>query len=166
MLNNTIDDCVKFFTTNFLNIMQANIPNKIMTFDDRDAPWITPPLKNLLRKDRKIYAEWTKNGRNPSDLNRIKQQQIKTQKAIQEAKDLYFADLSDKLCNPTTGQKTFWSAYKRLSNKKKITNTPPPCLTMGPMFLILRTRLTFLITILLCNASLLIYPLHYPPSPF
>ena len=126
MLNNTLDDCVKFFTTNFLNIMQANIPNKIATFDDRDAPWVTPPLKNLLRKDRKIYSDWTKNSRNPTDLDRIKQHQLKTQKAIQEAKDHYFADLSDKLCNPTTGQKTFWSAYKRLSNKKKITNTPPP----------------------------------------
>ena len=35
------------------------------------------------------------------------------------------ANLSDKLCNPTTGQKTFWSAYNRLSNKKKVTNIPP-----------------------------------------
>ena len=36
-----------------------------------------------------------------------------------DAKSRFLDNLSKKICNPTTGQKTFWSAYKRLSNKKK-----------------------------------------------
>jgi hypothetical protein len=42
-----------------------------------------------------------------------------------DAKSRFVENLSKKICNPSTGQKTFWSAYKRLSNKKKITNIPP-----------------------------------------
>ena len=33
--------------------------------------------------------------------------------------------LSKKLCDPKTGQKQFWGAYKRIVNKKKNTNIPP-----------------------------------------
>ena len=49
----------------------------------------------------------------------------KLKKAILDAKSRFLENLSNKICNPTTGRKTFWSAYKRLSNKKKITNIPP-----------------------------------------
>ena len=124
-VNLTLDEMVNIFTETFLNIMSSNIPNKIVTFDDRDAPWVTPSLKNLLSKDRKIYAEWNKNGRFPAQYVRVKNHQEKTKKAILDGKKNYLNKLSEKICNPTTGQKTFWSAYKRLSNKKKVTNIPP-----------------------------------------
>ena len=123
--NQPLDDIVKIFTEIFLSIMSSNIPNKIVTFDDKDAPWVTPTLKNLLRKDRKTYSDWNKNGRIQLRYERVKQHQEKTKKAIVDAKNRYLDNLSKKICNPTTGQKTFWSAYKRLSNKKKITNIPP-----------------------------------------
>ena len=116
---------VNIFTENFLHIINSNIPNKTITIDDGDAPWVTPPLKNLLHKDRKIYSNWNKNGRAPDCYARVKLHQEKTKKAILEAKSRYLDNLSNKICNPTTGRKTFWSAYKRLSNKKKVTNIPP-----------------------------------------
>ena len=123
--NRSLDDIVKIFTDKFLNIINSNTPNKIVTFDDGDAPWVTPPLKNLLHKDRKIFSAWSKNGRIPDLYERVKQHQKKTKSAIVAAKSRYLENLSKKICNPSTGQKTFWSAYKRLSNKKKITNIPP-----------------------------------------
>ena len=125
LANRPLDDAIKIFTDTFLNIMGSNIPNKIVTFDDRDAPWVTNTLKNLLRKDRKIYSDWNKNGRNQMCYARVKQHQEKSKNAIENAKRRYLENLSNKLCNPSTGAKTFWSAYKRLSNKKKITNIPP-----------------------------------------
>ena len=118
--NTSLDETVGIFTNTFLNIMNSNIPNKIVTFDDRDAPWVTPTLKNLLRKDRNIYSDWNRNGRIPIRYASVKQHQEKTKKAIIEAKSRFLENLSNKICNPSTGQKTFWSAYKRLSNKKKI----------------------------------------------
>ena len=117
--NRPLDEMVKIFTDNFLHIINSNIPNKIVTFDDGDAPWVTPPLKNLLHKDRKIYSNWNKNGRAPDRYARVKLHQEKTKKAILDAKSRFLENLSNKICNPTTGRKTFWSAYKRLSNKKK-----------------------------------------------
>ena len=42
--NKALDDMVNIFTQNFLTIINSNIPNKIVTFDDGDAPWVTPPL--------------------------------------------------------------------------------------------------------------------------
>ena len=123
--NRPLDEMVNIFTDTFLNIISSNIPNKIITVDDRHAPWVTPNLKNLLRKNRKIYSDWNKNGRNQSCYIRVKQHQEKAKNAIVDAKNRFYDNLSKKICDPTTGQKTFWSAYKRLSNKKKITNIPP-----------------------------------------
>ena len=123
--NRPLNDMVSIFTDNFLHIINSNIPNRIVTFDDGDAPWVTPPLKYLLHKDRKIYSKWNKNGRVRDHYARVKLHQEKTKKAIVDAKSRFLDNLSNKICNPSTGQKTFWSAYKRLSNKKKITNIPP-----------------------------------------
>ena len=82
ILNNwSLDDAVKIFTDTFLSIMNSNIPNKIATFDGRYAPWITPSLKNLLCKDRRIFSNWKKH-MIPADYARIKQHQEKAKKAI------------------------------------------------------------------------------------
>ena len=86
LANRCLDEAVKIFTDTFLFIMNSNIPNKIVTFDDRDAPWVTPPLKNLLRKDRKVFSDWKKN-MIPSHYARVKQHQDKTKKAIIDAKN-------------------------------------------------------------------------------
>ena len=68
---------------------------------------------------------WVKNGRNPLNRDKVKKIQLDTNRKINEATNNYINNLSKKLCNPTTGHKSFWSANKRLSNKKKITNIPP-----------------------------------------
>ena len=123
--NKCPDEMVKMFSEFFLNLMEANIPNKVITVNDEDAPWVTPEVKNILRKNRKVYNEWVKKGRDPLTREKIKCIQLKTNHEINEAKNIYMETLSKKICDPLTGQKTFWSAYKRLSNKKNITNIPP-----------------------------------------
>ena len=40
-LNMSLDDTVKSFTDIFLSIITKNIPNKIVTINDKDAPWIS-----------------------------------------------------------------------------------------------------------------------------
>ena len=44
---------------------------------------------------------------------------------ISEAKNSYFKKLGNSLSDSSTGEKHFWSAFKKLSNKKKTTNIPP-----------------------------------------
>ena len=48
-----------------------------------------------------------------------------TNKLIRDAKLSYCEKLGNTLSDPSTGQKTFWTAFKWLSNKKKISNIPP-----------------------------------------
>ena len=119
------DDSVKIFSENILQIMENHIPNKVIKVDEADAPWITQPLKNLIKKGNTIHRNSVSNPNNPLAKEKDKRFRIKTGKAISEAKAEYIDTLSKKICDPSSGQKTFWSAYKRLSNKKKITNIPP-----------------------------------------
>ena len=109
--------------------------------------------KNLMHKNRKLYSEWNSNGRQPARRDRVKQHQSKTEKAIIDAKNLYFENLSNKICDPTTGQKTFWSAYKRLSNKQKRLQISHHYSTIISILPTLRKKPQFSTNILLLNAN-------------
>ena len=58
-------------------------------------------------------------------MKKVKAHKKLTKDAIEEAKSKYMENLGKKLCDPSCGHKTFWTAYKRLANKKKNTNIPP-----------------------------------------
>ena len=124
-LNKSPDEMVSTFSDSFLTIMSFFIPNKVVTIDDRDAPWVTPEVKKMLCKNKKAFSTWIKKGRNPTTRYNIKQIQLDTNRMINNAKTKYIKDLSNKICDPTTGSKAFHTAFKRLSNKKKITSIPP-----------------------------------------
>ena len=49
-LNPDINWQVKTFIEIFLNIMSNFIPNEVKRMVPRDPPWITKPLKSLLKK--------------------------------------------------------------------------------------------------------------------
>ena len=38
----SVDDMVSILTDRLLSIMSVNIPNRIITVNDKDAPWVTP----------------------------------------------------------------------------------------------------------------------------
>ena len=114
----------KYFLTNF-STCAKHVPNKIIKVDDSDAPFATPTLKNLIRKSHKFYRDWVRRGKDPSTRNRTLNMQSKTKEAIEQAKSRYIDNLSKKMCDPSSGRKAFWTAYKCLSNKKKITDIPP-----------------------------------------
>ena len=95
------------------------------TIDDRDAPWVTPEVKSALVQNRKVYSAWVKKGRPPAEHPRVQLSQSSTNSLVTSAKKFYIDDLSRKLCDPTSGPKAFHTAFKRLANKKKITNISP-----------------------------------------
>ena len=61
----------------------------------------------------------------PNGQNKVREVQYSTNKLIREVKRSYFDKLGEKLSGPQTGQKHFWIAFKRITNKKKLTNIPP-----------------------------------------
>ena len=48
-----------------MNVFSNFIPNKLLTFNDKDPPWMTEYLKKKIKWCNKIYAEYL-NGQNES----------------------------------------------------------------------------------------------------
>ena len=123
--NLSVNEMSLVFTDTFLGILSQHIYNEIITCDDKDAPWITPKVKSAIRRNSRVYRKWVKRGKNHDDHYKVREVQNSTNSLIREAKQTYYEKLGNKLSNPQTGQKNFWSAFKRVTNKKKHTNIPP-----------------------------------------
>ena len=123
MLN--ADDTVTIFTSVVTDIMTKYIPHKTITIDDKDAPWITPEVKTAIKRNQRVYRKWNIRGCKPDGREHVKSIQNSTSYLIRQAKSKYIDDLAKKLCDSRRGSKIFWTAFKRLINKKKFTNIPP-----------------------------------------
>ena len=108
-----------------MNIMAKHISNKFITCNEKDAAWITPEVKTAIKRNSRVYKKWVTRGRHPCDHDKVREVRNSTNKIIKEAKLVYYTNLGNKLSNPVTGQKHFWSAYKKIANKKRNTNIPP-----------------------------------------
>ena len=113
------------FTDTFMNIVDKQISNKIITCNDKDAPWITPTVKTAIKRNSRVYRKWVKRGRNTNDLDNVREVRNSTNKFIKEAKLAYYTNLGIKLSDHESGQNDFWTAYKRIANKERNTNIPP-----------------------------------------
>ena len=47
-----------FFSEKFMLIMFQNIPNRIVTCNDKDVPWITPEVKSAIKRNSRVYRKW------------------------------------------------------------------------------------------------------------
>ena len=141
---------VDLFQTKFLATMNSFIPNKILTINDREAPWVTPEVKTVLRKNKRVFKRWIHRGRKPSEREIVNQTQCATSKTIRNAKSKYLTNLGNKICDPNTGPKCFWTAFNRLLNNKKITNIPP-LIENDSMYLVSKRRQAFSTGILPSN---------------
>ena len=119
------DEMSLVFTDTLLSIFSRYISNNIITCNDKDAPWITSVVKSAIRRNSRVYRKWVTRGRKPNDHNKVREVQNSTNKTICEAKRSYFEKLGDKPSDPQTGQKHFLTAFKRITNQKKLTNIPP-----------------------------------------
>ena len=100
----------------------GNIPSKIITCKEKDSPWITSKVKTAIKRSHRVYREWVNRGRNINDLNKVREIRSATAKLIKEAKLTYYSKLGLKLFDPKTGQKHFWTAYRKIINNKGNTN--------------------------------------------
>ena len=123
--NMDIDEMVNHFSEKFMFVITNNIPNKTVTCSDKDAPWITPDVKSAIKRNYRIYRKWVKKGRIANDKDNVRSVQNETNRLIKKAKRDYFNNLGSKLNDSRTGSTTFWTAFKRLVNKKKLANIPP-----------------------------------------
>ena len=97
--NKSPDEMVTSFNKTFLDIMNCSIPNKTITINDKEAPWITPEVKQAIKKNHRIYSKWKRAGKPEEGRNTVKAVNNETDRKIETAKANYHEELERKLFN-------------------------------------------------------------------
>ena len=62
---------VSIFNETTMNIFSDFAPNKLVTFDDSNPPWINDFIINKIKWKHQIYQTYIKSGRKDSDYVKI-----------------------------------------------------------------------------------------------
>ena len=108
-----------------LNIMSNFVPNKIIRIKPTEPEWLNRDIKNMLKKQNRIYKKYRKNGFKEIDKIPLDLYRKECAVAIAKSKQDYLCKLGNKLSNNCTGQKTYWKIINNLLNKCKIPRIPP-----------------------------------------
>ena len=106
-----------------MNIFHNYIPNKFISCDDKDPPWINEEIKSLIHRKNALYQRQRKPG--SIDYTSLNALTIDISHAISSSKLKYHERLANKLNDPKTVPKTYWSILKTFVNSSKIPLIPP-----------------------------------------
>ena len=101
------------------------VPNKLITVDERDPPWVTLKIKKLLKDKCKLYKLYIQNGRKIGVYEKLLNMTNNIITGISNSKKIYFVNLAEKLSNPKLNRKVYWGILKSFTNWKKIPIIPP-----------------------------------------
>ena len=101
------------------------MPNKYITIDDKDPPWMNKTVKLKIKEKDTMCSKYIKSGRFESDFVLLETLIIELHELIDTTKTLYYENLGKKLNNPLLQAKTYWSILKTIYNGKKIPLIPP-----------------------------------------
>ena len=125
-LNNLdVNEQVSVFNETILNIISNFVPNELITYDDRDPPWMNWYIKNLIVAINDLYKKFVLPTSNTGNLLMFKNLQNHLIQSIHTAKQRNFNKISKKLCDPLTSTKCYWSLLKTILNEKKVPCIPP-----------------------------------------
>ena len=122
--NLNIHQQVELFNNYLMNIFENYIPNEIITINDKDPPWINDKVRNKIILKNELYSKYLHNGKTLVDLEYVQNACLSLNNLISESKKSYYNRLSDKLSNPKTNPKTYWTILKSLFCDKKIPVIP------------------------------------------
>ena len=123
-------------------------PNKLITVDDRDPPWVTENIKKLLEDKSKLYTQYIKNRRKEEDYEKFLNLTTNVTTEISNSKKNYFDNLAEKLCDPKLNRKAYWSILKSFINWKKVSKTGLLCSKTIILYPISMKKPTILMTFL------------------
>ena len=123
--NLTPDAQVKCLNETILNIMKNFVPSSSLLSQSDQTKWITKDIKNLMRKQKKIYKRYRVNGFKEEDEVKVDRIRNECFQAVHESREKYLRSLGDKLIYKSTGHKTYWGIINTFLNKCKIPRIPP-----------------------------------------
>ena len=63
-----VDKMTYLFTSKCASIFSEFIPDKTITCDNRDPPWMTTSLKSVIKRKHRVFKKYIKRGHKPDDL--------------------------------------------------------------------------------------------------
>ena len=123
--NKNVHQQVYIFNKTLMNIFSNFIPNKYVTFNDKDPPWMTNYLKHKIHCKISLYIKYLKHGKRNCDYVEPQRSIDEVSEDISKSKEQYYDSLAKKLNKPKTSPKTYWALMKTYYNGKKIPLIPP-----------------------------------------
>ena len=108
-----------------MNVFSNSIPNKLVTFNDKDPPCMTPNLRNKINWKNGIYKDYIKNRKPNYHYLQLQNTISEVSVVISRGKDDYQSRLAQKPSDLISSPKTYWSILKRFFNGKKVPIIPP-----------------------------------------
>ena len=126
-INTNVNEKVFILNKTILNILSNFIPHETLTVDDKDPPWFTKKIKNLIQEKNNVYKSYqnSKNNNNIHYLRRLKVPQEDLHNAIEVSKPNYYSQITYKLTHRQKNINVYWTLLNRFFNNKKTPLTPP-----------------------------------------
>ena len=115
----SVDSKVDLLNKTLLNKFRNYIPNKKIKCDYRQPPWMTDDIKKSLKERSKLRKIYYKDGQQKIDYDKVLEKSADCTKKITQAKNDYINKMTDKIKNPSTAPKTYWSILSCLLYKKR-----------------------------------------------
>ena len=153
LCNKDVHQQVNILNSIILNVFTNYVSNKVITIDDKDAPWMADFIKSKTEWRNIIYKTFQNSFKNLAEYNTLQQAIIEVSDLMYKKKNDYSNALAKKLSDPTTSSKTYWSILETFYNTKKVPITPP-ILTESKSELDFLKKLITSISFLLLNVHL------------
>ena len=92
--NKSVHQQVKILNNTLMNVFSNFIPNKLVTFNDKDPPWMPEHLKKKIKWRNKIYAEFLNENNDSADYITLQNVRVEASELVCKSKDDYHKQLA------------------------------------------------------------------------
>ena len=103
-----VNDTVHLFNRTIKNILHNFILREIITYGDRDPPWINSSIKGLIQDKNEANECFKRSNNNSQHFENFRSLQNLLRVSIEASKQRYYSYLSKKLMEPSASLKTYW----------------------------------------------------------
>ena len=107
-----------------MKVFYNYIPNKRITIDTKDSPWMNDEIKIKINYRNTFYQQLKKYKINLTDLDVVNELTSELSSIISQRKDEYSCHLAKKLNEPETNAKIYWPILKIFFSGRKIPVIP------------------------------------------
>ena len=123
--NKNVHQQAQYLDKVLMNVFTNYIPNKLITIDDKDQPWMNDEIRNKIKERDLLYQQLKKYKLNLTYSDVMNELTLELSSIISQRKDNYYLQLAKKLNDPLTNAKTYWYILKTFFNDRKIPIIPP-----------------------------------------